>query len=217
MWTTFNFFLCFELLKQDIFSTLPPNLQTLYVKSLALCVGGRKLSLRAHRRLEKTLQKKKRLFFLNTAVTGPQCWADKERLRSHFKKPWVIILLWHSVIKEYQCTYVTVISFLASNFWLWFPSWMTLNETWVLSISILPLGFVWTGSIQTLTKRDRHALSALLLVRVRGRGRALPPTWCYNTKSSSKALNRGAHKHELYLWGSPPSTIHLRVYLLNEM
>lgn len=46
--------------------------------------------------------------------------------------PRVIILLWHSAIKEYHCTYVTVISFLVSNFCLWFHSWKTLCETWTL-------------------------------------------------------------------------------------
>ncbi len=67
--------------------------------------------------------------FLSAAVSGPQSPADKEGLRSHFKSlsHYFIVTLCD---KEYQCTYVTVISFLAFNFWLCFSSWRTLNETW---------------------------------------------------------------------------------------
>lgn len=38
------------------------------------------------------------------------------------------------------------------------------HERLFLSISTLPWGSVWSVSIQTLTKRDRHTLSALLLM-----------------------------------------------------
>lgn len=104
--------------------------------------------------------------------------------------PWVIILLWDSAIKEYQCTYATVISFLASNFWLWFPSWMTINETWApLLVHIyLPWGSVWTawtGSIQTLTKPDWCTPSVLQVGE-------LHPPWCHCTKIQLRNCSRKA-------------------------
>lgn len=92
--------------------------------------------------------------------------------------------------KEYQCTYVTVISFLASNFWLISPHgglWMR-HERLFSSISTLPWGSVWSVSIQTLTKRDRHTLSALLLTGSCILHGVTAP------KSSSEARGRKAHK-----------------------
>lgn len=70
------------------------------------------------------------LFFpLSAAVSGPQSRTDKEGLRSHFKS----LSHYFTVTQKKKISvyiYVTVISFLASHFWLWFPSWRTLNETW---------------------------------------------------------------------------------------
>lgn len=98
--------------------TFPPNTVCLaFFFKLVFCVGGRKLSPCAHRRL-----------------SGPQSSADKEGLRSNFKSlsHYFTVTLCD---KGYQCTYVTVISFLASNFWLFL---LMEDSKWDMSASYCP-------------------------------------------------------------------------------
>lgn len=119
VWSTKMNVHMFLVVKMIILPSSHPFLQTLYVKlgllKLASCVGGRKLFPCAHRRLKCW---KEWLFFFSPQLYLGHRAEQIKRGWDLILNPWVIILLWHSAIKEYQCTDVTAISFLASNFWL---------------------------------------------------------------------------------------------------
>lgn len=125
--------------------TFPPNTGCeAFLFELVSCVGGRKLSLCAHGCLEHW----NNTFPLSAVVSGPQTWADKERMGSH-----------------YQCTYVTVIPFLAADFWpfLLAENWLTPEPPHLL------VSFAWSVWwilwIQTLTKPDDHSLLMSWILR----------------------------------------------------
>lgn len=109
-------------------------------------MGGRKVSSCAHRHLKCWKHYSYIFFFffflLPVTVSRSKSWADKKKLRSHLKalRNYFIVSL-HDI--EYHCTYVSVISFLASNFQLCF---LLENSEWdmstsFLSISTLPWGY----------------------------------------------------------------------------
>lgn len=91
------------------------------------------------------------------------------------------------------------------------------HERLFLSISTLPWGSVWTVSIQTLTKRDRHSLSALLLTG----GWILHGVTAPNPAPRHAAGMAHKLQHVLYLWVSPANAADHQPYtwghLFSEM